>query len=114
MISMSECTAGGDCDFSEFEDDIWEGDHTMIRPTRCGKCDKVWSFWVYRFDGEYDWDDKGDPECNHEWDTTDWHNSNGPDGAPVGGEECRKCPANRSIDFHLDETYLADEQGNRI
>ena len=111
---MSECAAGGEHEFDEIEEDLWDGDHKMVRPTRCSKCNEVWDVSVYRWDGEYGWNDRGDPECDHDFETVDWHDSAGNDGSPQGREGCTKCSAERSHELHLDETRHEDREGNPV
>lgn len=111
---MSECAAGGDHEFEIAEEDQHDNDRQTTRPTRCSKCNSVWDYWVYRWDGEYEYDDRGDPECAHEWETTDGSTSSGSDGAPWYVEVCSKCTAERREEWDLAENYHGDAEGNRV
>ena len=107
---MTEC----DHDFDIIEEDVQDDNYTILRPTRCSKCDACWDWWVYRWDGSYQIDDAGKADCDHEWEAGEWDNSSGRDGAPVGTEYCRHCGAKRSFSFTLADSYYGDGRGNRL
>lgn len=111
---MSECTAGGEHEFGETEEDQWDSNSQMTRPTGCSKCGKVWDYWQYNWDGEWEYENAGNPECIHEWHDTNGSDHDGPDGAPYYIEECGKCDAKREMSFRLTEQYHGDAEGNRV
>lgn len=110
---MSECAAGGEHEFDIIEEDQRDGEYQMTCPTGCSKCNKVWDYWQYEWYG-WKFADIGNPDCEHEWHTTDASDTDGPDGAPRWIEECGRCPAVRRADWVLTETYHGDAEGNRV